>query len=286
MDKVTVLVTVHKPYQFPCLPAVYHPIQVGSAPMIDPSFLRDNTGAHIAEKNSSFCELTALYWGWKNLNSDVMGLCHYRRYFGSPSFFFSRVFKAKEEKILTEPRIETLLKDYEIILPTKRHYWIETRESQYAHAHHIEDLRTAEEVIRERSPAYLTAWEQMLKSRSGHICNMFIMRRELLNEYCTWLFDVLFEVEKRLDISSYSENDQRVFGFLGERLLDTWVMTRQIRYTEVPMINLESQHWLRKGTAFLRRKFRGVNAKQGGSGTLRYNKLMFLTINKMKTGGN
>ena len=97
----------------------------------------------------------------------------------------------------------------------------------------------------------------MLSVRSGHICNMFIMRKELLDEYCAWLFDILFEVEKRLDISSYSEYDRRVFGFLGERLLDVWVETNKLQYKEVPVINLEDQHWLYKGTSFIRRKFAG-----------------------------
>ena len=94
----------------------------------------------------------------------------------------------------------------------------------------------------------------MLGTRSGHICNMFIMRREQLDAYCTWLFDILFEAEKRLDLSSYNDNDRRVFGFLGERLLDVWIRRNGLETLEVPMINLEKQHWLRKGTAFVKRK--------------------------------
>ena len=169
---------------------------------------------------------------------------------------FSCAGKEKKEQILTGSQIEMMLKGYDIILPKKRHYWIETRESQYAHAHHAEDLRVTEAVLSEKYPAYLPAWKRMLASRSGHICNMFIMRRALADEYCAWLFDILFEVEKRLDISEYSDNDKRVFGFLGERLLDVWIETKGLRYTEVPMINLESQHWPKKIYRFLCRKFK------------------------------
>ena len=86
---------------------------------------------------------------------------------------------------------------------------------------------------------------------------MFMMRKEHFDAYCAWLFDILFEAEKRLDISAYSEKDSRVFGYLGERLLDVWVETKHLCYTEVPMVNLESQHWLKKGTRFVRRKLRG-----------------------------
>ena len=249
-----VLVVVHKPYWVPSN-SLYQPIQVGFAPEIDPGFLRDNAGDNIADRNAFFCELTALYWAWKNDTSDVLGLCHYRRYLGD-----NRFWEKKKDRILNEKQVRSFLAPVDIILPKKRRYWIETRESQYAHAHHIEDLWTTEAVLLEKYPDYVPAWKHMLGTRSGHICNMFVMRRELLDEYCTWLFDILFEVEKRLDISSYSENDSRVFGFLGERLLDVWVETKRLRYVEVPMINLERQHWLKKGTSFIKRKINGEKA--------------------------
>lgn len=85
---------------------------------------------------------------------------------------------------------------------------------------------------------------------------MFVMRFDLLDRYCTWLFNVLSDLENRLDFSSYSDYDKRVFGFIGERLLDVWVETNGIFYRELPVLHMESQHWLKKGTAFLIRKFR------------------------------
>ena len=88
----------------------------------------------------------------------------------------------------------------------------------------------------------------------GHHFNMFIMKRELLGHYCSWLFDILFELEKELDISNYSTNDKRVFGFVSERLLDAWLITNNISYEELEVLHMESQRWLRKGTAFLMRK--------------------------------
>ena len=95
-----------------------------------------------------------------------------------------------------------------------------------------------------------------MHSRGGHIFNMFIARRPLFDAYCTWLFDILFEVEKRLDVSGYSPSDQRVFGYLAERLLDVYVLHNHLRCVQCPVVNLESQHWLRKGRAFVERKFR------------------------------
>ena len=81
------------------------------------------------------------------------------------------------------------------------------------------------------------------------------MKREQLDSYCRWLFDILFELEKRLDISDYSINDQRVFGFVSERLLDVWIKTNQVEYREMPVLFMEKQNWVIKGGNFLKRKF-------------------------------
>lgn len=249
--KTKIIVAAHKPYWMP-KDGLYQPIQLGAIgqPSIHPGWLRDDTGDNISDRNHTYCELTGLYWAWKHLNADVVGLCHYRRYLGDRRFW-----KPGRERLLGEPEIRRFLGQCDVILPRKRHYWIETRESQYAHAHHIEDLRCAEEVLAEKYPACLPAFHHMLHSRSGHICNMFVARKALFDEYCAWLFDILFEVESRLDISGYSSNDSRVFGFLGERLLDVWVEAKGLRIVEAPFVNLENQHWLRKGMSFLRRKF-------------------------------
>ena len=238
----------HKPYWMP-ENEIYLPVQVGAAgkQSIDPRWARDDPGENISA-NKTFCELTGLYWAWKNLDADVYGLCHYRRYLG---------FGKGRKGLLDQARIEKLLVDHDAILPRKRHYWIETRERQYAHAHHMEDLQCAEKVLAEKYPDYLPEWRHVLGARGGHICNMFILPKAHFDAWCAWLFDILFEVERRLDISAYSANDQRVFGFLGERLLDVWVEKNGLRYAEVPMINLESQHWLQKGLAFVKRKLQG-----------------------------
>jgi len=258
--KTAILVTTHRPYWFP-EDGPYLPVQVGAgfqAPIPSVEYA-DNQGDNIGEKNRTFCELTGLYWAWKNLDADVYGLCHYRRYMGN-----RRWWKPKKERLLKEKEIRRMLSGRDLILPTKRHYWIETIGSHYAHAHHIEDLQCVEEILSERYHEYLPDWQWMLGTRSGHICNMFIMRREQFNEYCAWLFDILFEAERRLDISSYSDSDRRVFGYLGELMLDVWVRKNGLRYTEAPKLCLERQHWIRKCAAFLGRKLKGSCLDQAG----------------------
>ena len=243
-----VLIACHKPYPVPTDPC-YLPVEVGAAlhRQAIPGFTPDSIGDNISRKNPNYCELTALYWAWKNLSADYVGLVHYRRYFGADC----------PRRIAAAADYERALEKAPVILPRKRHYWIETNYSQYVHAHHEQDLTVTRAVLAELDPACLPAYDRSMKQRSGHRFNMFVMRRDLLDRYCTWLFSMLFEIEGRLDISDYDAYNTRVFGFIAERLLDVWLETYRIEWTTMPVKNTESQHWLKKGTAFVKRKFRG-----------------------------
>ena len=128
-----------------------------------------------------------------------------------------------------------------------------------AHAHHAVDLDETRQVLADRHPEFLPPFDAAMRSTKGHRFNMMVMKRPVLDAYCTWLFDVLFELERRLDISAYSPYDARVFGFVAERLLDVWLgesaKRMGLRIVELPVIHLESQHWPKKAFAFLKRKF-------------------------------
>lgn len=104
-------------------------------------------------------------------------------------------------------------------------------------------------------PQYLPAYDLYMSKTHGHHFNMFVMKKELLQHYCTWLFDILFELERELDMTGYTVNDRRVFGFVSERLLDAWLTTNNISFEELSIVYMEHQNWLHKGTAFLKRKF-------------------------------
>jgi len=103
----------------------------------------------------------------------------------------------------------------------------------------------------------MEAYKTAMDSTKGHKFNIFIMKKEVFDQYCTWIFDVLFKLEARLDISEYSKSNQRVFGYVSERLLDVWVNTNHISYTELPVVNMEKQYWVKKVYRFLLRKIRG-----------------------------
>lgn len=244
-----IYVAAHKAYRMP-EDALYRPIQVGSGAGL--GFLRDDTGENIAGKNANYCELTALYWVWRNTDGDFAGLAHYRRHFAGRGGF-----GRKWARVMTRAELDAAWDGETILVPQPRRYRIETNWSQYAHAHHEEDLRVCRAVLGEMYPGHVGAFDAVMARTWGHRFNMFVMRRGDLEAYCGWLFGVLFEVEKRLDIRAYGANDARVFGFLGERLLDVWLEAEGKGYREVPVMFMEKENWLRKGWRFLMRKARG-----------------------------
>ena len=245
---IKIIVAAHKPYWMPDDP-MYLPVHVGAEGKQSIGYTPDNTGDNISDRNANYCELTGLYWAWKNLRADYVGLAHYRRHFSN-----GRLFGDKKSRVITKAELERKLRDTDVLLPRPRNYWIETNYSQYAHAHHAIDLDETKRILQQRYPQYIAAWDDSMKRTTGHRFNMFVMKRDKFDAYCQWLFDVLFELEKRLDISSYNKNDSRVFGFVSERLLDVWIETNHIAYRNTGYVFMESQNWFVKGGNFIQRK--------------------------------
>lgn len=245
---VKIIVATHKKYWMPDDP-MYLPVHVGAAGKESIGYQRDDEGDNISEKNPNYCELTGLYWAWKNLQADYIGLAHYRRHFSN-----SKLFGDKKDKVINDAEMEKKLTGTDILLPKPRNYWIETNYSQYAHAHHAIDLDTTRDILKEKYPQYIAAWDASMKKTIGHRFNMFVMKKELFDQYCEWLFDILFELESRLDISTYNKNDSRVFGFVSERLLDVWIETNNHTYKDTSYVFMENQNWFVKGGNFIKRK--------------------------------
>ncbi|MBQ7863576.1 MAG: DUF4422 domain-containing protein [Lachnospiraceae bacterium] len=250
---IKLLVATHKEYPMP-EDSMYLPIHVGKElSSLYLPWVGDNTGEHISSKNPNYCELTALYWAWKNLDADVIGLSHYRRHFAmhKPGFFCKNKFPF----VLKSTDVESLLKTTSVLLPKPRNYFIETNYSQFVHAHPAESLELTKHIIKAKYPEYTTYIEPVMNRTTAHRFNMLIMKKDIFDQYCSWLFDILFELEHQLDISSYDAYNQRIFGFISERLLDVFIEANHIEYKELPVIFMEQEHWIKKGTAFLKRKF-------------------------------
>lgn len=244
-----VLVAAHKVFPMPADKKTYLPILVGAVKNFKQGikFQRDDKGKNISEKNPHYNELTAMYWAWKNFDtSDAIGLVQYRRFFKSYE---------DENGPLTDEEIADILKTTDIILPTKRHYYIETNYSHYIHAHKSDPLDKLRYVIATYYPDYLDSFDKVMHRRSAHMFNMFIMKKQFFDQYSQFLFNALDILEQQLDISDYSQQDSRVYGYLGELLMDVWVEKNRVRYTEVRWYEVGPKHLLKKYFYFFCRKF-------------------------------
>lgn len=203
--------------------AGYIPMLVGSVfHEEDFGYLRDDTGDNISGKNKNYSELTGLYWLWKNEGEcDALGLCHYRRFFAG-----------RDGGILEISEAEKLLSKNDIIVPRHAKSPVSLRQ-QYIEKHHKEDLEALNYAIKKEKPEYARAYDAVMEGDIMYPCNMFIAKRDVFSDYCEFLFPVLFETERRLDISSYDEYAARVYGFLSERLLLTFIQKEGLKAHEL-----------------------------------------------------
>ena len=253
MHNIKVFVATHKLYDFP-QDNMYVPIQVGCALREeDFGYAKDNTSLdNISHKNASFCELTALYEIWKSdayKDLQYIGLSHYRRYFSGNNLAF------KDKTVLNEEEALALLKKYDVIVPKQRNYYIENIYNHYKNAHFENDLIALEKVLSEKYPEYIESFETIMNGKKLHLFNMFIMKKEHFDNYMKWLFDILFELEKRIDISDYDTYQARIFGFMSERLWNVWLLEQNLSKIELSVVNIEGENLIKKAYGLLKRKF-------------------------------
>lgn len=187
------------------------------------NMIGDDTGENISKKNLSYNELTAVYWAWKNYdklgNPDYIGLMHYRRHFifrespdvveevrGIDGNYFNRINYSPET-------MAHLFDDCDFVAHIGH---VDEVYKHYKENHHIEDLDLAISILKEKYPEYVSTADAYLKMSYVNLCNMFIMPRDMFFEYCEWLFDILEEFEKQVDLS-----EKRLF--ISERLTGIFI---------------------------------------------------------------
>lgn len=258
MDKsVKIIIATHKKYRMP-EDKMYVPVHVGAEGKNDLGYTKDNNGENISLLNPSFCELTGLYWAWKNLDYDYLGLAHYRRHFSL------KKRKDKWRSVLTYNELKSYLDKVRVFVPKKRKYYIETLYSHYDHTHYSEQLDTTREIIERMYPEYIKSYDKIMKQRYGYMFNMMIMSKDLMDDYCAWLFNILFELKKQLNMPELSNFQGRFYGRVSEIIFNVWLdyqlqsgKIKQSEVMELSCIHMEDINWFKKGTAFLKAKFFG-----------------------------
>lgn len=222
---VKILVACHKADPNIRQDEVYMPIQVGKAlhPELDLGFQCDNTGDNISEKNGSYCELTALYWAWKNLKDvDYIGLCHYRRYFDLNDVNIQKCAKLKQVIISSPDYLPNSLFD-ELVKWTS-----------------FEDVYIfLNTLLKYESSSENEIIKRYFMSNKLSRCNMFLMPKYLFDNYCNFLFSILFQIEHQILQSPYSRQ-RRVIGYLAESLLQFWLNKSNIQFNTKPIKEIDN----------------------------------------------
>ena len=220
--------------------------------------LGDDSGDHISEKNKYYSELTGLYWIWKNTKQDITGSCHYRRFFTAQDepvqykikrnfYYLAGIWKKRygliytsqphkwKNKILSSREIEDILKDYEAIMPVRRILRYSIKE-HYARYHDIKDLELARNILEKDYPEYVKTFDQVMAGYRLFANNMFILNEERFDSLMAWLFDIFSKFEDQINLKDYKNYQQRIIGFLSERLITVWIYHNNINYKELPLI--------------------------------------------------
>lgn len=236
---MSIYIAFHQECFLPCLRG-YVPIQVGAAlhPLF--SFMTDAEKLdNISFKNPNFCELTALYYIWKNRSDRVVGLTHYRRYFLTKRPLAPDAQSSLCKRLASFEELSSVLDAHTIVLPEK-HFFTVTAYKQYEICHCKEDMDLCREVISELTPEYLEAFDQAMQEYYLYNRNMFVMTRKNYDNYMQWLFTILFALEKRVDLSTHDAYNKRIFGFISERMLNVWLTRQELSVVEYPLCEIDT----------------------------------------------
>lgn len=245
---ITIYVAMHKPDDHLLLLRdypIFKPIHCGKAIFKENQNeyipkLGDDTGDNISVKNPNYCELTAMYWVWKNdKTSDIIGLNHYRRYFADPNDTYN---------LIKEESINELLKESDFLINgcgTDNDNTMSEEDcvyNSYGNDHIKQDMDNLLIGVQKIFPdLYDVINYEIHHSGAMCLCNMFITDRKHFNKYCEFLFPVLTYVESTIDFSDdiHKGYNARVFGFLGERILRPWLKAKNYRAIALPELDWE-----------------------------------------------
>ena len=219
------LVCAHKQDPYTRNDGVYKAIQVGANlhPDMNLGYTKDNEGDNISELNAAWSEWTAIYWGWKNIkNVEYLGLCHYRRYLDADineetiekllngkDMLVCDYYKATQYDVVSKGLISAL---------SQEDYWL-----------YIDTVLSIHPDAKEALLKY------MYDSNTFVPYSIFVAKKKLYDEFCEFIFPVLFELEKRIKDHSYSRQ-RRIIGYYGEWSLGLFIAYRKLKVEKLNLV--------------------------------------------------
>jgi len=299
-SSVKILVCYHKPARL-LKNRVFVPIHVGREVAFHNSkdgminqvdynwliknMIGDDTGDNISIFNRNYCELTALYWAWKNRNSldnpNYIGLMHYRRVIKFTNIY-KNFYNVAEKDVL------------EIFNNTDTDVWLTNKKSCYSIVNKCTSKNVYEhfcrehgnrlthimlECIKEYYPEMKEAMDNIMFAQNK-ICwyNIFVAKWEIFDKYCEWLFSILERINSKCCEEGFDMEASRMMGYYGEILLNIYFdyvnrnQELKIQYLDDVRLNEEDRNEIvsKSLKAFGKRKIKEIDK----NGDLK-NKLIF-----------
>ena len=186
----------------------------------------------------AYAEMSKLYYIYQlykngTISSKYIGLNHYRRYF----IFGDNI-----------PFLEDIFKNYDVIL--NKQIKLNTNVKKYYCMYHIcKHFDEIINIIKEFKPDYYSTAKRTSKERRMYNCNLFIMKKEDFFEYCKFMFDILFEFDKRNNFAS----DKDVMDYLNKiynNIEDSYFQLRLQGFLSERISNIFFRHHFKKIKSF------------------------------------
>ena len=163
-------------------------------------------GDNIDFLNPWYCELTGLYYLWKHVDDDIVGLEHYRRYFVN-----------EKGELLGENKIREILKDNDVICRK----WV-FKEHNQKNTYQLWNTPNHKHIVKFFSllPKNEKNFFEKKFNESTHFaqCNMFICKKEIISKYMNWFFDYVINwTSKEL------KSSPRIIGYISEFIFGYWL---------------------------------------------------------------
>lgn len=252
--------TTHKNVDVPQANCIV-PVQVGDKKKRFTWAAQDDSGNNISELNPMYCELTTQWWAWKNVNADYYGFCHYRRYFNfSNKNYLENAFgevmddfidwSSSERYGLNDENITRAVEGWDVITSPisdvrRMPGDFRTLREHYSDAPklNVSDLDRMMAILKEVHPEYSQDVDLFINGHAACFCNMFIMKAQLFNDYCEWLFPLLDLFMNEWDTSLLSKEALRTPGHLAERLLNIYLIHRKRIHPNLRWKQLQCVHF-------------------------------------------
>lgn len=241
-QRIRILIAAHKDVDL-FESDILQPIQVGAAnaAVRFGHMLHDDEGENISDLNAQYCELTAQYWAWKNVDADYYGFCHYRRYFdfsderheeNDYGEVMDGVIDAETQARyrLDDASIAAAIEGYDIVTTEVKDlrtfpFRANTPLEHYAEAELLkeDDLPCVLALVEEMHPDYVEDVEAFANGNFTCFCNMYILKKDVFFDYCEWVFPILERFRSVTDMSTYSKEAMRTPGHLSERLFNIYL---------------------------------------------------------------